>query len=130
MGLVCRALFLFLSLTAPTGTESDGFVGWGSWKFPGSLPSLNLSTVFTLPPELRGLCEPPACLCDQGCFSWEDSHSCGPVPVTCDLEAALGHWWTPGCSSGVCHLVSWLSATCFGGRLEVMLFGYINVKGI
>lgn len=103
-------------------------MGWGSWKVPGSLPSLNLGMVCTLPPELRGLCEPPGCLCEQGMlflggFSFL-------LPVTCDLEAALGHWWTPGCSSGVCHLVSWLSATCFGGRLETMLFGYINVKGI
>lgn len=29
----------------------------------------------------------------RGCFSQEDSHSCCPVPVTGDLEGALGHWW-------------------------------------
>lgn len=130
-GVICGAPFLCLPLTAPTGTGSDEFVGWESWKAPGSLPSLNLGMVCSLSPELGGLLEPPQGVCvSRGCFSWEDSHSCCPLPVTCDVQAASGHWCTPGCSFGVCHLVSWLSATRFGGRLEVMLFGYINAKGI
>lgn len=65
-GVICGAPFLCLPLTAPTGTGSDEFVGWESWKAPGSLPSLNLGMVYRLPPELGGLPEPPGCLCEQG----------------------------------------------------------------